>query len=228
MTMVCWPGDEERPEVDQPLDLVLLPVAKETNLTAMIRTMGQLNMGYGPWVAGGAARAVFEGVELRSPSDIDVFSPCLDSSKIVERSVRHVASVQKEATTMNETLTLLTKFSPPWQMQKTRNAKFQIIRSAYYTSLPLLFYSFDFTICQFATDGYNIVATRQAVEDCNSRLIRLTDMYPRKRVSTARLLKYINRGFSPAPGTLREVIQNTTNLDVSITPTGVFFVRHGY
>ncbi|RYD39676.1 MAG: hypothetical protein EOP83_36415 [Verrucomicrobiaceae bacterium] len=178
-------------------------------------------------MAGGAARAVFEGQELRAPSDVDYFSPCLEAANLVTSVAKRFTTVKKDETGNNKTITLLAEFKTPWQIQKPVPFKFQIIRSGYYENIGELFRSFDFTICQFATDGHHVIYTEQAERDLASKTLSYEPDYPIGHSRVERLLKYVNRGFTPAPGVLSKSLTEPRGGEASLT-NGRIFVSHGY
>lgn len=210
-----------------PLRLRMTPVSVETNLVGMIRTLGVCDLGHGPWVAGGAARAVFQGQELSAPSDVDYFSPCDEAASLVLKQIKIHTKVAKEDTGPNRTVTMLTNFTPPWQVQKARNFKFQVIRSGFYENISELFRSFDFRMCQFATDGYNIIHTEQAAEDLAAMRLVYEPDYPPGHSRVERLIKYVNRGFLPGPGVLSKALCEPRGGEPSLS-NGRIFVSHGY
>lgn len=228
MIEMTWPDADERLSRIEPLDLIMTPVTVETNLVSLIRDVGCTDLSFGPWVAGGAARAVFEGVELRSPSDIDYFGGDLISLGHAEKSIRTATKIITSNVTRNNSLNIETSYRPSWQKQKAKNYKFQIIRSGMFENLASLFHSFDFTICQFATDGRNIIHSRRAAEDVRKRVLRYTAGYPEKRISNYRIIKYMNRGFTPLRGVITRAVTRSDNIDVVINDNGTFFINNTY
>lgn len=90
--------------------------------------------------------------------------------------------------------------------------KMQCIRKYFPSSLQELFGSFDFTACQFATDGKMMVATRAAVEDCEAERLEMVPGTPRKP-NVVRIAKYCAYGFAPADSLMESVLRSMANDD---------------
>ncbi|RYD50687.1 MAG: hypothetical protein EOP83_23725, partial [Verrucomicrobiaceae bacterium] len=123
-------------------------------MTEVIRRIGVTNLDTGPWVAGGAARSVFLGEELRLSGDIDIFTRTFESQHaalvaVVEKAVK----VNDRKKNSHGTESLYASFEAVHG--GFVDLKWQIIGPKYYSKdLPDLFKIFDFTVCQFATDGH--------------------------------------------------------------------------
>ena len=88
--------------------------------------------------------------------------------------------------------------------------KLQTIKKYFPASLRELFSSFDFTVCQFATDGKMMVATRSAVDDCESGRLVMVPESPRK-LNVVRMAKYCAYGFSPTDDMMETAINSLAN-----------------
>lgn len=92
----------------------------------------------------------------------------------------------------------------------THSLKIQAIKKYYPSSLRELFATFDFTVCQFATDGKILVATKAAIEDCDlNRLVMVPDT-PRK-ATALRILKYATYGFNPSDNMMSDALNRLVN-----------------
>jgi hypothetical protein len=68
-----------------------------------------------------------------------------------------------------------------------------LIKKYTYKTYQDMFDDFDITICQFASDGINIVHGETSVDDFKNRRLVLNEKYTRS-LSFRRLMKYIGRG----------------------------------
>lgn len=179
------------------MDILETPVRRLTPLVAALRLLETLDIDRGCWIAGGAARAVYEGENLPANSDIDVFGATPDdldrSSKDIESRLRVTAN----SPLPNGSKTIKGVFT---DLFEERLVTVQIIRGNYYPSLEDLFRDIDFTVAQFVTDGHVIRYTADAERDLRDRVLRVEPAYLRKRTRPTRLIKYLNKGFTPLPG----------------------------
>lgn len=183
-------------------------IPTRTNLTETIRRFGCTNLERGPWVAGGAARAVFLGQELDSRSDIDIFTTTRESHvEATKAATSNALSVHAMQTNKQETHSIYSSY--PAITRGTVDLKVQVIGPKYFsTDLRDLFKIFDFTVCQFATDGHQIIYTAEAEHDVRRRILALAPLWsvPTRPV---RITRYLNYGFTPE----REFFRKAYNLD---------------
>jgi hypothetical protein len=183
-------------------------IPTRTNLTETIRRIGVTNLKKGPWVAGGAARAVFLGEELDPKSDIDIFTTTHESHAHILRTIDAAAmKVHERQANKQGTHSLYTRF--PALTRESIELKIQVIGPKYFsTNLNDLFKIFDFTVCQFATDGHQIIYTAEAEHDVRRRVLALAPLWsvPTRPV---RITRYLNYGFTPE----REFFRKAYNLD---------------
>jgi hypothetical protein len=78
----------------------------------------------------------------------------------------------------------------------------QYVCSAFHPTVENLFQTFDFTICQFVTDGHEIIYTERAEQDLKDRVLNIEPQYFKLISRPGRLIKYMNIGYDPAPGLL--------------------------
>ncbi|RYF03864.1 MAG: hypothetical protein EOO77_30415 [Oxalobacteraceae bacterium] len=177
-----------------PMDLITRTVHRQTSLTETIRELDVCNLRHGPWVAGGAARAVFEGTIGRAGGDIDIF---LGESGQEKRTLAHIGkktTVTSRTKNKQSTTTLLTKIS---LYGKDTPAKIQVIPEwPGGNTVESLLQSFDFTVCQFVTDGRILIYTDAAAYDVERRVLRFQPQWT-GRTRPVRLIKYLNQGFTP-------------------------------
>ncbi len=151
----------------------------------------------GRWLAGGAVRrAIKDG---KSDSDWDVF---FSSEKEKEAFIKEcekqdeISNEKKNANNHQFTL-------------KMGDEKYtvQCITIAYYDSPEKVIETFDFTICQFVTDGVSLWSGDTSLFDLGRmRLVVHKISYP--VASLRRLLKYTNQGFYACNGCLNSLLMS--------------------
>lgn len=186
------------------MQLIVSEVAQNDGLSALIRRFRDvLNLEKGPWIAGGAARRLYLGEnDLGTYGDIDLFVPHSRWHEITDE-VRHIDLPFANRVTRGLVETL--RFN--W---KGKNTKLQLITAKHKMdetpSIQRVFETFDFTVCCFATDGYQIVATPEAIADERARVIRPIEGYNQIGKFPRRVAKYVRYGYTPAPGALKQLV----------------------
>jgi hypothetical protein len=181
------------------------PVNRLTRLVALIRMFEGLDLVNGGWVAGGAARAVFEDAELNPKSDIDIYFPAFEHTDpaawdLTRDSVRNAfLRIRSQNKTRSGTETLRGTVG---KLHEAPEFAVQLIGSAVHPDVEHLFRSIDFTVCQFATDGHTLVYTEAAERDLAARVLNVETEYKKVVSRPARMAKYLNYGFDPTPGLL--------------------------
>ncbi len=163
---------------------------KKTNLMEFIKITPSLGTD-GAWLAGGAVRRTLLG-EREINSDYDIFFANEKQKKdYVDLLVRDGGEIKHE----NEFNTLLM-----W-----RDCKIQAIHITYYDSPAAVLESFDYTICQFLTDGEKLFTGEYSLWDlARKRLAVHKVTYP---VATLRrMIKYTNQGFYACAGCLQSLL----------------------
>jgi hypothetical protein len=161
------------------------------------------NMERGPWIAGGAIRKLWYGKSWRS-GDVDIFCQDSETVKYIKTLLRdydrfpHVTDNASSYKVSNDMFGRSTTPVASGLISAIPDATFkvQVITKDVYASIDDIFDTFDFTICQFATDGNIMVATTDALEDHDKLSIRMVPDTDRP-LSINRLLKYSAYGFSP-------------------------------
>lgn len=188
VNMLDCDSDEYLPAPSGSLFYDILPIpsgpgAKQIrDITDMLP---MLDIKTGPWICGGAARRLQQGESLEG-GDIDFFFPSraswnsfctfLDGFEVVIKTDR--------ATTF-----------------LVNGLKVQCIKRKYYISLEDIFKDFDFSVCQIATDGRVLAATKQACLDITDSALRLAPCGTiAKHTLVQRMCKYVGYGFLPEPG----------------------------
>lgn len=159
--------------------------ADTTDFSAILKELPKLDMQKGPWLAGGfLVRLV--GNESVSKGDIDLF--CAHSK---QRFATMDKLRQNGYNRPKETFN-----ASSWT--KENSLKVQIVHRRYHKSVEDIFLSFDLECCKFATDGYNLVCTEQALYDVQHKIMRAVNRDEYGPVmDPMRYHKYFYRGFVP-------------------------------
>lgn len=181
------------------------------------KLLNAVGIGWGAWIAGGAARCLFLGSPI---NDIDVWYT--DVGKWSEASNRvsamRVSSpyVTDNATTINVSMSwdrdkgtftdifdagtsiidkLKVALNSQAIEQKISEYKVQLIRKKFYPTLESVFDDFDFSVCKVATDGQGTFTFADgALEDIINNRLRCTHYAPDGFLT--RFIKYNIYGYS--------------------------------
>ncbi len=165
-----------------------------------------LDIENGPWVAGGVARLLSEGVTDIGNSDIDLFFPndamfnwatsdVLNHKHVRQNPLYNVLDSTKHPLTTKVKL-----------QHHGSEFIFQFIKKRFYVDIDDLYSDFDFTTTMFATDGFEIVADDRAPVDSKARILNLNPENRPVKPKAARLAKYCAYGFTPGPGVLKHML----------------------
>ena len=158
-------------------------------------------MDQGPWLAGGAVLHWFNGEPVGS-SDFDIFFKDLKQfDEMFGRLMRHHATI---IYTSENALTLHLTVDNDMK-------RIQLIRKNYFTSAEDVINNFDFTICQLATDGFNIVAANKTYEHIKDKRIVLSK--EPSRALAKRIIKYVSYGYTPDTDVIQDMLDNPDNYD---------------
>lgn len=163
-----------------------------------------LDASAGPWVAGGAARRLFEDVD-DGKGDIDVFCANPDQKSHVEETLAMVGAERQ-----NGQRALVSSF-------KLGGSTVQVVGKMFFENEIKLVEDFDFTVCQFVTDGIRVGYTAEAREDVRDKRLRLVPTAPYRNKAPIRLVKYAKLGFVPDPGVLSWCLNPVNRKDFSMT-----------
>jgi hypothetical protein len=153
----------------------------------------------GPWLAGGALRRTLRGMD--ADSDFDFFFH--DADQLERFKGKLLDGVFKLHHETEHHVELRGKIGE-------EESIVQCIRFAYYDRSEDVIDSFDFTICQFAFDGRNLIVGEYALWDLGRKRLAINKItYP---LSTMRrVLKYAKQGFNACPGCLTAILRATTD-----------------
>jgi len=152
-----------------------------------------LDLKYGCWLAGGALLAMLDrrGMVER---DLDLFFSSLAQSETCEAFIRNKHACTKHVTGNATTLKL------------TSGEIIQVIRRHFFDSPEHLLSTFDFSICQWATDGKTLVYSDLAYKDWQTKTLR--NVLGTKEPDTiVRFNKYLLTGYAPDSQTSNTILQ---------------------
>jgi len=155
-----------------------------------------LDMKTGPWIAGGAIRRALLGQGCGG-SDIDLF---FANSEQLAKSASQIEGIGGKVARKTEHATdyALTIEEIEYRIQ--------FIGIAFYESPAAILDSFDFTICQFVTDGNRLGVGEYALWDlARKRLVLHKLTYA--VASMRRFLKYTKQGFTACTGMMASFLE---------------------
>lgn len=167
-----------------------------SNLRQIIDYLPQLDLQDGPWIAGGAARLAWHNIDL-GDHDIDIF---FANERQWEEYGKFCSKVDIENSfTTNNATTYQFKI-------KDLAFKLQLIKKDWYRDYESIFNNFDFTCCQFVTDGKNVITTENAINDTNKKILSYNN-HTTRTLDTRRVIKYSFYGFIPDKHILKQIIE---------------------
>jgi hypothetical protein len=166
--------------------------AEKSELLAVVDGLGfDLNLAEGPWVAGGAVRRTLAGKGV-SDSDVDLFFASAEQLASCRAALEAKGGKQKRESEHNIEYAVAIGES---------EYRVQFIRISFYSSPEAVIDSFDFTICQFVTDGKDVICGPYSLWDLSrKRLVVHKITYA--VASMRRALKYAGQGFTVCGGAI--------------------------
>ena len=149
----------------------------------------------GPWIAGGAPLRWYRG-EAIGDADIDVYCQTQKQARQL------LAKIQKESRALNWWSTIRYKTENAVSMKVGLVSdggagwNIQIITRRVYDTLEDVLNDFDITVCQVGTDGNKWVATANAINDIETKTLRLN--LPIRDGVVKRVQKYWTYGYVPS------------------------------
>ena len=154
-------------------------------LNGVLSVLPPVDLKHGPWICGGAARRLLQGMSLKD-GDVDLF---FKNKASWETFVKAMEPFELVIKTERANTYLV------------NGIKVQLIRRKFHLQLEDVFKDFDFSVCQIATDGHVLAATKQAHLDITDGLIRFAPAGTvAKHTLVQRMVKYVGYGFVPEPG----------------------------
>jgi hypothetical protein len=198
--------------------MILHKDMNDEDLLSISSLIGGCDLEKGPWISGGAARLAWFGQSWHD-HDVDLFFPDIERFESARASLLRMTEIENREvlpnvfslnpTNIHETSNAIT-FTISIPSRPESQARVQIIRRSWHSSLQSMWSYFDFTACKFATDGKTIVADPLAVEDCRNMRLRMNPSCNRT-AAAIRTLKYSIYGFEPDASIMAEIIQKHRN-----------------
>lgn len=138
----------------------------------------------GPWIAGGAALKLYQGLPLDN-SDIDIFVRDFDQFIVVLHKLSKISSSITAITDNAVTLCISPIDKEPNQVQ---------IIKRYYESANDVIDSFDLTVCQVVTDGREFKFGDTTIDDIKSKQLRRNPT-SQFNLTMMRISKYLIYGY---------------------------------
>jgi hypothetical protein len=168
-------------------------------------SLPKLSLEEGPWLAGGSIRRTLSSLPL-DEGDFDIFFKDEDQYNTFKPFFTD-GPIKLPKSPNSETYSL---------HKNDKDYKIQLINTYYFKSATDLLESFDFTICQFATDLNNVLFNPLSLIDITSRRLVVNKiMYP--VASMRRVIKYSKQGYYMCEGALQEFLKEVASKPDLIT-----------
>ena len=151
----------------------------------------------GPWLAGGAIRRTVLGQSL--DSDFDYFFYDEAQLRAFADAIVALGGTLEKSTEHHESYRVLID---------GKSRLVQCIKFKYYETAEQVVESFDYTICQLASDGSRLIVGEHTLWDLGRKRLAIHEItYP---VSTMRrMLKYTRQGFYACAGCMQAILART-------------------
>lgn len=147
--------------------------------------LGSILSKNGPWIAGGAARKAYRGLSL-DKSDIDIFMNSWEQYN----SITNMLNVMKNLYASYPDPERTIQYVRPVRLLRDYNGfDIQIIPFNFASSAEDLLSGFDLTVCQYAFDGKNYIASEEALLHTEENILHLVQTR-KNEPSLQRLEKY--------------------------------------
>jgi hypothetical protein len=182
---------------------------KSELFTVMDKLPLKFDLEKGPWVAGGALRRLVQGQGL-GDSDVDIFFHDQEQFKLAQ------SEMEREKVKISRTSETATEYRFTIDEDTYR---IQFIHVSYYETATALLDSFDFTLCQLATDGEDLLVGEHTLWDISRKKIAVHKL-TYSVASFRRLMKYCSQGYTACTGTfgdfLNKVVANPGSIQADI------------
>lgn len=165
---------------------------EESPLLAALEALPPLSAA-GPWLAGGAIRRAVTGKPL--DSDFDLFFSGPDQLQEALSWLKKRGAVV--TSTREQVITLAHD-----------DRRIQLISFGFYQTPDECIDAFDFTICQFATDGESLIVGDFTLWDCGRKKLALHRLTYGSS-TLRRLIKYTKEGYEACGGVLADILERT-------------------
>lgn len=164
----------------------------------------KLNFSNGPWLAGGSIRRLFDGTE--SESDFDLFF-----ANEQQLQDHWCTLLDKGAKILYQNDHNITAKLP---IEGSEPVKIQLIKF-FFDGPEAVVDWFDYTNCQFITDGNTLLMGQYTLFDIGGKKLRVNNIHHAVS-SVRRLLKYSRQGYTICDGTINEILQTVASNPTTI------------
>jgi hypothetical protein len=166
-----------------------------------------LNFVVGPWLAGGSIRRLFDG--NNDESDFDLFFASEAQLQSFKDTLNTPWRTTKVISENELNVTLEVTLTPTVDAPQSKPFKLQLIKF-YFGSPEEVLEWFDYTNCQFLTDGNTLMVGQYTLYDIGRKQLRVNNVH--HALSTVRrMLKYAKQGYSICDGTINDVLVAVAN-----------------
>lgn len=186
-----------------------LPHQPSSIIYTVIRELEpHLDIKNGPWVAGGSLRRLLCG-DYRGYFDIDIFVRDVEQAIQIKQIRNKISTKLSGKFKSTPDLSQDEPFTTKVLGSITKNVAIQVIgdEKLFFASPEALIDDFDFTICQFVTDGRMVWCSDRALEDLTSSTLSLNGSA--KIRNTSRVLKYCSMGYVPDSNLMDRIGEKT-------------------
>lgn len=157
------------------------------------------------WIAGGAVRRFVAGQPIEG-SDIDLFFRDDDAHAVAKECFAKAGKGLVAKTDHTDDFLIPVQLPTEDGERETVEIRVQLVGIDRYSSVETLLDSFDFTICQFALNGDEVVAAPMATHDLLKRRLSLHKV-TYGAATVRRMLKYGSQGFTICGDTCERILE---------------------
>jgi hypothetical protein len=168
----------------------------------LINGLMPCHIAHGPWIAGGSIRKLWQGVKWKD-GDIDFFFKSRVQCANFRQHIDKIFTQKVFNNDLNDPplITIFNTYTSDNAASydiscNNEIIKIQTIFKQFHETAEDMINTFDFTVCQFISDGNTMWATQEAVDDLNSLKLRKTTT-TKNKIKIGRALKYTAYGFEP-------------------------------
>ena len=167
----------------------------------VLRTLPTLEWRRGPWLAGGAIRRMFDGTPGESDFDL-FFSDEAQLQACLESLLQRPGVKLLYQNDLNVTL----QVTPEPEFGTTMPSfKLQLIKF-YFEGPEYVIDWFDYTNCQFISDGETLMVGEYTLYDIGRKQLRLHNLH-HAASTVRRMLKYARQDYTVCDGTINELLK---------------------
>lgn len=186
----------------------------ETILAKALKRVPKVRPG-GPWIAGGAVRRTIMKQDLESDFDF-FFIEEAQKNEFVDELVNKFGAALKSQSKTNALYILPSRIVGEEEPKVyLPEMKIQVIHFRYFQSPEELIDSFDYTICQFAYNGEEVIMGDFSLWDAAKKVL-IPHKLSFATSSLRRMLKYTKQGFTVCAGGLSNFLEQVVRDPASI------------